>query len=387
MSDYLPVWTFHPTLIGNVFASRFRSILFKCEIWLEEKYGKSYELHSRLLPPWYTYAEIDSKLEETGRYVPKLIDFKYPMNWPPFVHSEGGMTRAQFALDHLWDIWYGTDLFYFGPSPEGYGPGKAMFASKKTNLTALSDKVVGYLEVLHYHRDVNDVQVVDEWEDKVFHEYYFNSMYGRDALFGPIRACNHRPDSGLIFKEKDVELPVYYGINYWRIKNAMAQDPPYKPEKYFFKCITVPGVVLGSNSNTIDIPKNRQITINYTGVKKAKKGGTLTGKDQKSVVYRFTKEKEEWDYPVEYAARGRMYFNETSEDNDYFDSIVDESEVLKDGCPTPTIPYDIDYEPVIRFPETPEGSDDEEEAYEQEDNNSNASGAIEEEEDNEMNEG
>ena len=152
MSDYLPEWTFHPTLIGNVFASRFRSILFKCEIWLEEKYGKSYELHSRLLPPWYTYAEIDSKLEETGRYVPKLIDFKYSMNWPPFVHSEGGMTRAQFALDHLWDIWYGTDLFYFDPSPEGYGPGKAMFASKKTNLTALSDLLVPILlEYLLHH--------------------------------------------------------------------------------------------------------------------------------------------------------------------------------------------------------------------------------------------
>jgi hypothetical protein len=357
MSDNIPEWTFHPILIGNIFASRFRSILFKSEIWLEEKYGKSYELHSRVLPPWYTYPETGPNLQLTGAMVPKLIDFKYPMNWPPFVHSEGGMLRAQFALDHLWDIWYGTDVFYFGPSPEGYGPGKAMFASKKVNLRTLQDKVLGYLEVLKYERDISEEEVEDAWEDHVFKEYYFNSLYGRDALYGPLRACNHRATSGLLFKKKDLDVPVYNGINYFRIKRAMASDPPYKPEKYFYHCISIPGVVLSSASHTIDIPRHAQITVNYTGVGRAKKKGTLTGKDQTPApVQDFPMEKEDWCYPVEYAARGRLYFNETSEDNDYIDTLIDESELIKDGCTTIPDPY-------FPFPETPEGSDDGDDMY------------------------
>jgi hypothetical protein len=375
MSDYIPEWTFHPTLIGNIFSSRFRSILFKCEIWLEEKYGKSYELHSRTFPPWYSYPEIGANLVATGARVPKLIDFQYPMNWPPFVHSEGGMLRAQFALDHLWDIWYGTDIFYFGPAPEGYGPGKAMFAKKKLNLTTIQDKVLGYIEVLKYQREISEEEVEDEWEDYVFQEYYFNSMYGRDALYGPLRACNHRVTSGLLFKKKVLQVPIYNGINYWRIRMAMAKDPPYKPEKYFFRCIDIPGVVLTSKSHTIDIPKDGQITVNYTGIGKAKKKGTLTGLDQTlPPVYVFPAEKEDWCYPVEYAARGRLYFNETSEDNDYIDTVVDESECYKDGCPN--IPYPFNYsDPIIYFPESPEGSDDGDE-----------SGSIVEEQEDEMEE-
>jgi len=369
MSDYIPEWTFHPILIGNIFASRFRSILFKCEIWLEEKYGKRYDLQSRYLPPWYEYPELDSNMRPTGNTVPKLMDFKYPMNWPPFVHSEGGMLRAQFALDYLWDIWYGHDFFYFGPSPEGFGPGKAMFARRACNLRDIDHKVIGFLETLSYFRDISDEVVVKESEHFVFEEYYFNSMYGKDALYGPIRACNHRANSGLVFKKTILQVPVYNGLNYWKIKIKMEQNPPYKPEKYFFRCIDVNGVVVASNSHTIDIRKHSQITINYTGICKAKKNATLQKKDQKPApIQEFPLEKPEWNYPVRYAARGRLYFNETSEDNDYIDHVVDESELWKDGCPNITYPADYSY---IDFPESEgewedEDEDDAEEMEEEE---------------------
>ena len=180
-------------------------------------------------------------------------------------------------------------------------------------------------------------------------------MYGKDALYGPLRACNHRTDSGLLFKKKDLDVPVYHGINYWKIKHFMAIEPPYKPEKYFYHCITIPGVVLTSNSHTIDIPKNSQITVNYTGVGKAKRKATLTGKDQSPAPdFQFQPEKEDWCYPIPYAARGRMYFNETSEDNDYIETYVDESEMWKDGVTE--VP---DTDPDFKFPETPDNSDDE----------------------------
>jgi hypothetical protein len=356
MSDYVSSWKFHPKLVGNIFASRFRSILFKCEIWLEEKYGEKYDTHKRMFPPWYEYEEIDKDDPEKKIRVPKLIDFVYPMNWPPFVHSEGGMDRAQFNLDHLWDIWYDNDFFYCGPSPEGYGSGKAIFAKKNTNLRNLDNQLVGYLESLRYMREVSDTEVEEEYEDHVFNEYYFNSMYERDALYGPLRGCNYRQSSGLFFKKSEVDIPVYSGLNYYKIKLAKAVN--YKPEKYFFRCIKVPGVLLSSNSNTIDIVKGRQITVNYLGKPKPPQrkrpiAANEEKKEEVAEVYEFPPEKDHWNYPIKYAPRGRLYFNEIADDLDYDYHIVDESEMLKDGC-TRLALYPPELEnPIIQFPHTP----------------------------------
>ena len=66
---------FHPNLLGEVFASRHRSILLKSDLWLEEKYGMDLEMQKRKLPPRYDYIKIDEEGNPTGESVPKLLDF------------------------------------------------------------------------------------------------------------------------------------------------------------------------------------------------------------------------------------------------------------------------------------------------------------------------
>jgi len=356
---------FHPNLIGEIFASRFRTILMKCEIWLEEKYGMDFENHKRKLPPWYEYVKVDEEGNETGVVVPNLCNFDNPMNWPCFVHSSEGMKRAKFVLSYLWDVWYMSSLFEWYPSPEGFGPGKACKAKCNTNLTSLQSPLIGFLEPLTYMKEVGEEDVVELSEERVFKEYYFNSLFDGAAMIGPLRGVNHNPRSGLTFKKKMVSVPVYSGLDYFIIKGYMATN--YKPHKYFYRCIDIPGVVLWSRSHTIDIRKGSQITCNYTGRKAARPDETPVP------PFEFALEREHWQYPVPYAARGRLYFNETSEDNDYFGNEVEVEEVekLKDGCHNMQYPSGYDEYPIIYYPETPEESEAESEVEEMGEENDN----------------
>ena len=68
---------------------------------------------------------------------------------------------------------------------------------------------------------------------------------------------NHDLKSGLVFKEKNMKVPVYNGINYWEIKLNMSIG--YRPDKYFFRCVDMPGVVLTRVCNTINIRRGQQI--------------------------------------------------------------------------------------------------------------------------------
>jgi len=74
-----------------------------------------------------------------------------------------------------------------------------------------------------------------------------------------------------------------------------------------------------------------------------------------NVDYIFPPEKVDWKYnPLNFAARGRLYFNTNSEDLDYVPHYdVQEDEMLKDGCPGLTFPDDMEY-PIISYPGTPD---------------------------------
>jgi hypothetical protein len=123
--------------------------------------------------------------------------------------------------------------------------------------------------------------------------------------------------------------------------------------------------MLSSNSNTIDITKGRQITVNYLGKEKPKRKRPVpcvpaaleekvAGEEAAEELFVFPLEYPDWKYPDNYAARGRLYFNEISDDLDYEDHIVDESEKLKDGCTNLAL-YPDDYEnPIVHFPSTPD---------------------------------
>jgi hypothetical protein len=81
--------------------------------------------------------------------------------------------------------------------------------------------------------------------------------------------------------------------------------------------------MLSSNSNTIDLVKGRQITVNYLGKPKPPTRKRVIGaneekkEEEKQEVYEFPPEKEHWAYPIKYAPRGRLYFNEIADDLDY----------------------------------------------------------------------
>ena len=333
----------------------------KSEIWLEEKYGNSYNLHKRQLPPWMGYRELDKEGDPTGNWIAKIIDLENPMNWPCFVHSIDGLRRFIFNIDHLWDIWYSPKHFEWRPVGPELGGGKGLFSLVEGHWTDFRSNILGYIERTGYEKEVNEVEVEDRWETKVYQEYYFNSVYGKDVMIGPLRGVNHDLKSGLVFKEKTLQLPVYYGINYWAIK--MNIDLDHRPDKYFFRCVDWPGVVLSHpHSNSIEIRRGQQIFANYTGKKRlpnipdknhpGKKIPNPANRD-----YEFPLEKVDWKYPVTFAARGRLYFNTNSDDLDYVPHEAQQNELWKDGCPALEFPDEMD-DPVISFPNSPQESEE-----------------------------
>jgi hypothetical protein len=346
---------FHPTLVGEIFSSNFCSIIFKSEIWLEEKYGKRYDLHRRKFPPWMGYNDFDKDYNPSGVWIEQMLDLENPMNWPCFVHSIDGLRRFIFNIDHLWDIHYRQRKFEYRTVGPEFGGGKGLFSLIEGTWNDLRGFVIGYLERTNYMVEINETEVEERWETGVYQEYYFNSMFGKDVLFGPIRIVNHDFKSGLVFKEKLVKLPVYSGINYWDIKISMKRG--YRPEKYFFQCVDWPGVVLVHKCNTINIRKGQQIFCNYTGVKRLPNildmdhpGKTKIHPANKD--YEFPLERVDWKYPTNFAARGRLYFNTNAEDLDYVPHEEDPEEMWKDGCPGLEFPVEME-NPIISFPGSP----------------------------------